>query len=189
MNIEGFLQRLVAVLDQVGVPYMLSGSLASAFYGIPRSTQDIDIVVQMDLSRLRSLLRALPEDQYYVSEPAAMDALRRQGQFNIIDMETGWKVDLIVCKRRPFSQMEFGRRRSEEVLGVALMVCSPEDSILSKLEWAKKSGGSERQLRDVSGVWQMRRAELDQAYIEHWAHELGVLDLWLQIQQPEGSES
>ncbi|MFT4979559.1 MAG: hypothetical protein ACI8S6_005470 [Myxococcota bacterium] len=64
---------------------------------------------------------------------------------NIIDMETGWKVDLTVCKRRPSSKTEFDRRRSEAVLGVALMVCSPEDSILSKLEWAKKSGGSERQ--------------------------------------------
>ncbi|MFT4974978.1 MAG: hypothetical protein ACI8S6_000861 [Myxococcota bacterium] len=58
------------------------------------------------------------------------------------------------------------------------MVCAPEDSILSKLEWAKRSGGSERQLRDVSGVWQMRKAELDQSYIEHWARELGVEDLW-----------
>ncbi len=118
MNIEGFLQRLVAVLEQVGIPYMLSGSLASAFYGIPRSTQDIDIVVELDITRLRALITALPQEMYYVSEPAAVDALRRQGQFNVIDMETGWKVDLIVRKRRPFSRTEFERRRSEEVLGV-----------------------------------------------------------------------
>ena len=189
MNIEGFLQRLVAVLEQVSVPYMLSGSLASAFYGIPRSTQDIDIVVQLDLARLRALHRALPEEQYYASEPAAVDALRRQGQFNIIDMETGWKVDLIVCKRRPFSRTEFERRRSEDVLGVSLMICSPEDSILSMLEWAKRSGGSERQLRDVFGVWQMRRAELEQDYIDRWARELGVEDLWLQIRDEGGPTS
>jgi hypothetical protein len=186
MNIEGFLQRLISVLKESGVPYMLSGSLASAFYGIPRSTQDIDIVVQLDLARLRALLRSLPEEQYYVSEPAAVDALRRQGQFNIIDMETGWKVDLIVCKRRPFSRTEFERRRSEDVLGVALMICSPEDSILSKLEWAKRSGGSERQLRDVSGVWQIRRAELEKDYIDRWALELGVEDLWQRIQDGDG---
>ncbi|MFT4974977.1 MAG: hypothetical protein ACI8S6_000860 [Myxococcota bacterium] len=87
MNIEGFLQRLVAVLEQAGVSYMLSGSLASAFYGIPRSTQDIDIVVELDITRLRALLGVLPQELYYVSEPAAVDALRRQGQFNVIDME------------------------------------------------------------------------------------------------------
>lgn len=181
MNIAGFLQRLVILLEQVGIPYMLSGSLASAFYGIPRSTQDVDIVVELDITRLRALIEALPPELYYVSEPAAMDALRRQGQFNIIDMETGWKVDLIVRKRRPFSRTEFERRRSEEVLGVPLVVCSPEDSILSKLEWAKRSGGSERQLRDVSGIWQMRRTALDQTYIEHWAGELGVETLWQRI--------
>ena len=142
MNIEGFLQRLVAVLEQVGIPYMLSGSLASAFYGIPRSTQDIDIVVELDITRLRALITALPQEMYYVSEPAAVDALRRQGQFNVIDMETGWKVDLIVRKRRPFSRTEFERRRSEEVLGVPLVVCSPEDSILGSPSLVPRHGAT-----------------------------------------------
>ncbi|MCB9760495.1 MAG: nucleotidyltransferase family protein [Alphaproteobacteria bacterium] len=181
MSVEGFLARLVAVLEAAGVPYMLSGSLASAYYGIPRSTQDIDIVVRLDLRTLAALLSALSSEQYYVSEAAAKDALRRQGQFNIIDLDTGWKVDLIIRKRRPFSRTEFERRTAAEVLGVPLMICSPEDSILSKLEWARKSGGSERQLRDVAGVWQIRGAQLDRDYIEHWARELGVESLWATV--------
>ena len=160
---------------------MLTGSLASAYYGVPRSTKDIDLVVQLDLASLRALLVALPDGAYYVSEDAAMEALHRCGQFNVIDLETGWKVDLIVCKNRPFSHTEFERRQSGEVLGVPLSICSPEDSILSKLEWARRSGGSERQLRDVAGVLQIRGSELDQTYIEKWARELGVQDLWEEV--------
>jgi hypothetical protein len=178
VSLSSFLARLADVLNEAGVHYMLSGSLASAYYGTPRSTQDIDIVVVLTLQNLRTLLAALPEEAYYVSETAALDALRRQGQFNVIDLETGWKVDLIVRKRRPFSLVEFDRRVERKILGVHLSVCSPEDSILSKLEWAQKMGGSERQLRDVMGVLEVRRGELDLAYIEKWAQKLGVSEIW-----------
>lgn len=88
-------------------------------------------------------------------------------------METGWKVDLVVRKERAFSEAEFSRRVRWELLGVPLWVCSPEGSILSKLEWARQSGGSERQLRDVAGIWEQRRGSLDTDYIERWAEALG----------------
>ncbi len=173
MSLPGLLARLAATLEAAEVPYMLTGSLASTLHGEPRSTQDVDVVVVLTGSSLAALLRALPEDQYYVSEDAAREALRRQGQFNVIDLETGWKVDLILRKRRPFSVAEFERRETRELLGVRVPVCTAEDSVLSKLEWAKLGGGSERQLRDVRGVVERRRGELDLEYIERWAEELG----------------
>lgn len=181
MSLSGLLRRLTAIFDAESIAYMLTGSLASTLYGEPRSTVDVDLVVVLDAAALGGLLSALPEDRYYVSEDAARDALKRQGQFNVIDLETGWKVDLILRKRRPFSLEEFGRRGRREVLGVELDLVSVEDSILSKLEWARRGGGSERQLRDVRAMVMLQRDRLDAAYIERWAEELGVLDLWREV--------
>ena len=178
MSLAALLRRLSGALDEAGVPFMLTGSLASTLYGEPRSTVDVDVVVVLSGASLPALLRALPEEEFYVSEDAAFDALRRQGQFNVIHLETGWKIDLILRKRRAFSEEEFERRVKREVLGVQLPVCSPEDSVLSKLEWAKKGGGSERQLRDVAGIVALQGDALDQAYIHRWAEALGVAELW-----------
>lgn len=180
MSLSGLLRRLTAIFDAESIAYMLTGSLASTLYGEPRSTVDVDLVVVLDAAALGALLSALPEDRYYVSEDAARDALKRQGQFNVIDLETGWKVDLILRKRRPFSLEEFDRRVRREVLGVEIDLVSVEDSILSKLEWARR-GGSERQLRDVRAMVMLQRDRLDVAYIERWAEELGVLELWREV--------
>ena len=181
MSLTELLRRLSVTLDAAGVPYMLTGSLASTLYGEPRSTIDVDVVVVLNSSSLAALLTALPEDRYYVSADAARDAVRRQGQFNVIDLESGWKVDLILRKRRPFSETEFQRRVTRDVLGVSLTVCTVEDSILSKLEWARLGGGSERQLRDVSAMVALRRSELDLEYITHWAEVLEVGSLWRSV--------
>jgi hypothetical protein len=96
--------------------------------------------------------------------------------FNVIETVSGWKVDLIVRKDRPFSEAEFARRRRLEVLGVDMMIASPEDVVLSKLEWARL-GGSERQLDDVRGVLRLQGSALDVAYLRRWAVDLGVADL------------
>jgi len=178
MGAGDFLRRLTGILERAGVPYMLSGSMASALHGDPRATQDIDLVVEIAPPTLSALLRALPESDYYVSADAARDAVRLRGQFNVIDMETGWKADLIVRKERAFSRAEFERRHPADVLGVTVYVASPEDVILSKLEWARRGGGSERQLRDVRGVVAAQGKELNRKYIERWIGVLGVAELW-----------
>ncbi len=170
-GVAGFLARLTEILDKAGVPYMVTGSLASTYYGPPRTTQDIDIVVALTLPRLRALVPLLPEDRYYLSEAAGLDALRRQGQFNVIDLETGWKADLIVRKRRAWSQEEFDCKRQARLLGVDVYVASPEDIVLAKLEWSKRPG-SERQLSDVQGVLDSLGEELDWRYLERWAEAL-----------------
>ena len=177
MSLGGFLGRLSTILEQAGIDYMVVGSMASTYHGIARTTQDIDIVVKLTPSDLRVLLDALTSDQYYVSDVAAEEAIRRRSQFNIIDLDSGWKADLVVQKQRPFSIKEMKRRQQVTLLGQELFVASAEDTIIAKLEWAR-AGQSERQLRDISGIIEVKGADLDVEYIEHWVNELMLGELW-----------
>ena len=167
-----FLALLVDRLQAANIPFMVSGSLASSFHGRPRATNDVDLVVDPSPEALASFLRSLPPD-WYVSEPAATDALRRRSMFNIVDPESGWKADLVIRKDREFSSTELRRRMLAEVLGEAVPVATPEDVILTKLEWSKESG-SDRQYEDAVGVALLRWEELDRAYLATWATRLDV---------------
>jgi len=120
----------------------------------------------------------MPADAYYVDADTARDALRRRSMFNVIDLASGWKVGLIVRKDRAFSRDEFSRRTKMTVLGVQVFVASPEDTIVAKLEWSKQAGGSERQRRDVAGIFANAGEALDRAYVERWVRDLGLDDEW-----------
>lgn len=161
---------------------MLAGSFASSHHGAPRATQDIDIVTDPGFRSLDTFLGLLSGISVYVDADVARDELKRRGQFNIIDLATAWKVDVIFRKARPFSTEELSRRERAKVLGVDVFVATAEDTILAKLEWAKL-GESERQLRDVRGILDVKGASLDRAYIERWLDELGVRALWEKASQ------
>jgi hypothetical protein len=176
-----FLARLTGKLERAGIPHMVVGSFASSFHGIPRSSQDLDLVIDPDQESLQRFLADLPAGDYYADADAAVDALRRRGQFNVIDIATAWKADLIVRKARAFSVEEMGRRTEGDLLGAHVFVASPEDTIISKLEWAQLGGGSDLQLRDAAGVLGLRGADLDFAYIERWVADLGLEDLWRRL--------
>jgi hypothetical protein len=173
--------RVVRHLDALGISYMVAGSMASSFHGRPRTTQDADIVIDPTADQLDRLVAGLSEAGFYVDQGRARDALRRRRQFNVIDPSSAFKLDLIIRKDRPFSREEFARRL-RAALGESLEVvlATAEDTILSKLEWSKLGGGSERQLADVGGMIELKGADLDRDYIERWARVLGVLDLWRQ---------
>jgi hypothetical protein len=171
------LARIVAALDDAGVPYMLSGSFASTLFGSPRATQDIDMVIDPTLGSLERLLLHFPDDAYYVSRDAAREAYGAEGMFNLIDLATGWKIDFIVRKSRPFSREEFGRRRRVETSGLQLYVASAEDVVVAKLEWAKL-GESERQLRDVAGILRGQQGALDLEYVQRWVTGLHLEEQW-----------
>lgn len=183
MSAAAFLRRLVEVLDTARIPYMVAGSFASTFHGTVRATQDVDVVVVLDRPGIRRLLAELPDDRWYASEEAALDAVQRGSQFNVLDMETGWKADLIVRKARPFSRAEFERRVRTELLGVTTWVATAEDTIVAKLEWRVKGGGSDRQLADVVGILRAVGERLDRPYIDRWAAELGLTDGWAEAQR------
>jgi hypothetical protein len=179
VSVGDLLRRLVEKLDAAGVPHMVAGSFASTYHGVPRATQDIDVVIDPTPTSLDALLASLPEDEYYVDADAAHDALKRRSQFNLIDLASGWKVDLIVRKARAFSVEELRRRVPAELFGAHVFLATAEDSIIAKLEWAKL-GDSERQLRDVAGILSVCASSLDRAYIERWVTQLDLADQWRQ---------
>lgn len=183
MSFEALLADLIPRLDRAVVPYMVTGSLASSYYGEPRSTRDVDIVIDPGSSSLEGLIGELVAGRFYVDRDAAFEALRARSQFNAIDPEAV-KVDFIIRKDRPFSIEEFGRRESADLLGTTGFVASAEDVVLSKLEWAAQTG-SDRQLRDVAAIVAIDDA-LDRTYIDRWAAVLGVTDAWRSIQSEGG---
>lgn len=173
------LGRLVCLLDAAGIPFMVAGSFASTAHGLPRTTFDLDLVIDPpSQAELDSLLRTMPPDEYYVDRSAARDALRRRSMFNVVDLASGWKVDLIVRKDRPFSRDEFARRMKLSLIDVPVFVASPEDTIIAKLEWSKLAGGPERQRRDVAGILATIGDAVDREHIDRWVAELGLAEEW-----------
>ncbi|MEJ2702147.1 MAG: hypothetical protein P8Z79_06855 [Sedimentisphaerales bacterium] len=169
-----FLKKLIKLLDDCSVPYMISGSFGSSYHGQPRATNDLDIVIAPAEKQLLTFVESFGVD-YYVSLEAARDAFANKSMFNIIDSLSGWKADFILRKTRAFSRREFERKRVARIGGIDVWVTSPEDVILSKLEWSK-AGQSERQFRDALGVAVVQWKHLDQEYLEKWAKELQVED-------------
>jgi hypothetical protein len=181
MIVPEALQRIARELNRAMIPHMLTGSFASVFYGSPRSTQDIDLVIEAEPAQLRAFVEGLPQSEYYVETQAALEALKRESMFNIIDLKTSWKIDVIIRKSRAFSREEFGRRRLENVQEVPLFVTTAEDIILAKLEWAKL-GQSQRQIEDAAGILKMRAKTLDASYLDKWVRELGLTEQWMSAQ-------
>jgi hypothetical protein len=176
--IGDFLKRVTAALDANGIPYMLTGSLASSMYGIPRATNDIDLVISPTREQLLSMVQLFQRLGLTVASESAVAALRNKTQFNVIDFPRGLKADLIVRKDRDFSITEFDRRETHEVEGMRLTIATAEDVLLAKLEWAKM-GESDRQLIDAAGIIKVQGNTLDTSYIERWVEQLGLEQQWL----------
>jgi hypothetical protein len=188
MSVPEVFPRIIAALDQAGVAYMLSGSFASAYYGAPRSTQDIDLVIAATPAQLRAFVQSLPSDEYYVDVDAALEAYKRQSLFNVIDLASGWKIDLIIRKSRAFSQEEFHRRQRVDLQNLPLYVASAEDVMVAKLEWSKLAQ-SQRHIEDVAGILRVRWELLDRAYLAKWIVELGLEKEWNDAQHAAGIRS
>jgi len=167
-------------LDTLGVPYAIGGSLASAVHGVMRATMDADLVADLRLEHAEPLVRELG-DAFYADIEMIRNAIRRHGSFNLVHFETSFKVDVFVAKPRPFDRAQLARRQSyllsEDPQRYAY-VTSPEDIILSKLEWYRMGGCvSDRQWRDVLGVLRVQGDRLDRSYMYQMAATLSVTDL------------
>ena len=168
------------VLESLGVPYAIGGSLASALHGVMRATMDADLVTDLRPEHVDPLAQALGE-AFYADPEMMRDAIRRHSSFNVIHLESMFKVDLFVAKPRPFDRSQLARRQlhvlSEDPERHAY-ITSAEDTVLSKLEWYQMSSGvSDRQWRDVLGVLKVQGERLDHTYMHRMAAELGVSDL------------
>ena len=172
MTPEKALQLALSKLDECLIPYMVTGSFASNMHGVPRATYDADVVIDVDRQSLEKFLESLGEE-FYLSPEGAREALARERMFNIIHLDTGFKVDLIIKKKRAFSHEEFARREKANYLGEPRWFATAEDVILAKLEWSKL-GDSERQFIDALNVARIQGEKLDREYLEKWAKDLDL---------------
>lgn len=177
MTAPDVFQRVVHALDAARIPYMLTGSFASAYHALPRATQDIDFVIAPTREQVAHLGRVFSAPAYYCDPGTAMEAFERESLFNVVDLATGWKIDFIIRKSREYSLTEFARRQPVVFEGLDLYIATAEDVLLSKLEWARL-GESGRQLEDAAWVLRRRGEELDRVYLERWVEQLQLGDQW-----------
>lgn len=175
MEIEDLLVRIAKILDKLKIPYVITGGMAVSVWGRPRSTADIDVVVELmqkNTSILAKELLSLDKD-VYVSEDAIKEALELKGEFNFIHPQSQLKVDFWIVKDA-FNKQEIQRALPQNFEGYDIKFVSPEDLILSKLLWYKDSN-STRQLEDIQSV--LAISKIDLKYIKHWAERQGTLEI------------
>jgi hypothetical protein len=173
------LTRIVQVLTTLEIPYLVGGSLASSAYGIPRATQDVDLVADLGDEHIGPLVAALREE-FYVEESHVREAIEQGTSFNLIHLATMYKADVFLRHRVPWAAEEFARRRLAPIEADTspVYLASPEDTILHKLHWFRLGGdASDRQWNDVLGVLKVQAQGLDLAYLRRQAGELEVSDL------------
>ncbi len=172
--------RVIDALEAMGIQYHLGGSYASSIHGIPRQTQDVDLVVDVTPDSASALAQRL-SGEFYADARSAHEAAREKRSFNFIHLDSGIKVDFFVLAAAPFDKEEFQRHRRERVqVGPERFayVKSPEDIILRKLQWYRMGGEvSDRQWADVVGIVLTQGEAVNREYLRRWARELGVEDL------------
>ena len=161
-------------LNQAGISYMLTGSMVSNYWGIPRTTHDLDFVLQLPPSDVSKMISAFRND-FFVDEAAIHAAYRPPFQFNAIDTRSALKVDFWLLKAESFEREMFARRIRTTVFGEAAWIATAEDVILHKLYWNQLTP-SQRQLGDAAGVVALQKENLDIKYLRRWAGELKVSD-------------
>ncbi len=172
--------KVTRVFETMNIPYLIGGSLASSLYGIIRSTHDADIVARMLPEHLDSFVCAL-DDEFHMSREAIGDSIRRNVCFNIIHRETMFKVDVFIPRPGPFLHSQLSRAQRHQLFAkpaLTALFASPEDTVLSKLEWYRLGNEiSDRQWRDIVGILKTCEDSLDYEYMNKWANELNVSDL------------
>lgn len=181
MEPSDLLVFLAKEFDRLGIEYFATGSMATIYFGEPRLTNDVDVVVKLEMRILRDFLNSFPAEDFYCSTPTIKYAIRNRTQFNIIHPASGLKADIIVSDESKFDQSRFSRRCQHEVdEGEQVWFASPEDVILKKLVYYDE-GKSEKHIRDILGVLKIQADAIDLDYLDHWAAQLGQRDLWQDV--------
>ncbi len=175
--LEVFIEVLKRV-EQAQIPYMVVGSVASAIYGEPRLTHDLDLVIDIQPNRATDLYKLFANSEFYCPP---IDIIRcetkQRGQFNLIHQPSGYKIDIVIRKATDHGVEEFNRRKKVELWqDAAAFVASPEDVIIKKLQFYKE-GSSEKHLRDIAGM--MRNIKIDREYVDRWVSKLSLREEWM----------
>jgi hypothetical protein len=180
MNPLEVLQTATERLEKLGLPYMVAGSFASTIYGEPRFTQDADIVAAIPLSRVEDVMSSFSAD-FYIDRSQVERAVESCTSFNIIHLKSAFKIDVFVSGQETYKQESLNRRARKALRAdppYAPFVQSPEDTILSKLDWYRAGRCiSDQQWRDVLGILKVQEGLLDLAYLRKWGEALQVGNL------------
>lgn len=181
--------KVVKVFEKLNIDYYIGGSIASSAFGVARSTLDVDIVADIKIEQA-SIIEELFKKEFYAEIEMIRDAIQQQSSFNLIHLETMFKIDVFILKDRPFNKQVFSRRLQKTVsenISQQLFFATPEDIILSKLEWYKSGKeASDLQWNDILGVLKVQGTELDISYLRRWAKELSVSELLKKALQDAG---
>lgn len=173
-------QQVTQTLDAIGIPYFVGGSLASSLHGLPRATQDVDLIIDIKAEQILPLVEAL-QDEFYIDDNVIREAIQYESSFNIIHLKTMFKVDIFVLGQDYPSQQEMVRREQFPIPDSddgQLYLASAEDVLLHKLYWYQMGGGvSERQWNDVLGIIQVQNEQLDLEYLRGMAAQREVSEL------------
>lgn len=181
MSQFGLLEKATKILTEKSIPYMLTGSIVSSLQGIPRSTHDIDIVVSINEKDIYKITEAFPKNYYNINEKSIEAAIINKGQFNVIDINQGDKIDFWILADHEYDKSRFSRRQKVKFLDFKIYVSAPEDTIIQKLYWSKKSGGSKKQFDDALNVYEVQYNNLDVEYMVFWTEKLGIGSLFEKI--------
>jgi len=176
---DELLQYVIRAMNRIdGIQYALVGSFASGIWGEVRFTQDIDIVIDLQNSQIEPLCDAFPASEFYLSRAAVEQAVDLRRPFNVIHPTSGNKIDFMVLGDVAWARAQIDRRRNVELSPECIAcVAAPEDVILGKLVYYQE-GGSEKHLRDITGILKISGAEVDKSYIHRFATRLQVVDIW-----------
>jgi hypothetical protein len=168
--IQELLKKVTGLLDQKGIGYMISGSLALNVYCIPRMTMDIDIVIELDKDNLNDFLEIFSEG-YYLNEETVKKEIGRKGMFNVIDHRSGLKIDFIIRKNTEYRRLEFSRKTRKIIDNIPVWIVSAEDLIISKIDWIQRLQ-SDKQTGDIRML--LCLPGLDKEYILSWCRKLSL---------------
>ena len=161
-------------LNGAGLSYLLTGSMASNYWGIPRTTHDLDFVIQLPPSAVPKMVAAF-SGEFFLDEAAVRAAYQPPHQFNAIDRRSTLKVDFWLLCPVPFEREMFARRKQVKLFGEPAWIGTAEDVLLHKLYWNQITP-SDRQLGDAAGIVAVQKGALDESYMQHWANTLGVAE-------------
>jgi hypothetical protein len=181
MDPSELLRFVTGTLEELELRYLVTGSTATIFFGEPRFTNDIDIVLDLPSARISDLCAAFPSEDFYLSEESVRRAVTRGSQFNLIHPKSGLKIDFIVAPDTPFNRSRVARaRRLTPGPDFQVTFASPEDVILKKMEYYRE-GHSDKHLRDIAGVFRVSGDRIDRVYMEGWIAKLGLEEVWQEV--------
>ncbi len=175
------LKEVVSKFEEAGIEYFMVGSMATMYYGQPRFTRDVDLVVRIRPRQVLGFERLFPLSDFYCPPiEVIQDEVQRKGSFNRIHQVSGIKVDLVLDKETEFYNCEFARRKKVKITeGFEVYIATPEDLILKKLDYYRE-GESEKHLNDIRDI--LMNNPLDEEYLQHWVSKMGLIKEWSKVQ-------